>query len=69
MAYNHYGNPDLGRVLCSAQGETVDTNANGLADALRGRSACLEVRRVTRMVLYYTRLQVLIDGPGTTCPR
>jgi hypothetical protein len=68
VAYSHYGNPDLGQVQCSAQGETVDTNGNGLADALRGRSACLEVRGVTRIVLYYTLLQVQLDGQWFDVP-
>jgi hypothetical protein len=60
--YHHYGNPTLGRAACSAQGELVDTNGNGLADALRGRGACAEVRRVQRLVLYSVRLERLVDG-------
>jgi hypothetical protein len=60
--YNHYGNPGLGRAGCSAQGELVDTNGNGLADALRGRGACAEVRRVERFVIYSVRLERLVNG-------
>jgi hypothetical protein len=57
--YTHYGDPARGEAFCSAQGETVDTNGNGLADALRGRSACREVRLVTRFVIYSSQLQML----------
>ena len=42
VAYNHYGDPNRGHVTASAQGELVDTNGNGLANALRGRGALLE---------------------------
>ena len=60
--YAHYGDPNRGEAFCSAQGETVDSNDNGLADGLRGRSACREVRLVTRFVLYSSELQVLENG-------
>jgi hypothetical protein len=39
-------------VQCSAQGQLVDTNGNGIADSLRGRAACLENRGVARLRLY-----------------
>ena len=29
-------------VQCSAQGQLLDTNGNGIADSLRGRAACKE---------------------------
>jgi hypothetical protein len=51
--------PGVGRAVCSAQGELVDTNANGLADALRGRAACVEDFGVDRFRIYSIRLQVL----------
>jgi hypothetical protein len=44
-------------VQCSAQGQLVDTNGNGIADSLRGRAACLENRGVARLRLYYVRVQ------------
>lgn len=44
-------------VQCSAQGQLLDTNGNGLADSLRGRAACLENRGVARLRIYYSQLQ------------
>jgi hypothetical protein len=55
---NHFGNPAVGSVLCSAQGETVDTNGNGFPDALRGRAACLEDHGARRVRIYFIKLQV-----------
>ncbi len=62
VSYAHYGNPDLGLVTASAQGELVDTNHNGLADAVRGRGALLERHGVQRFRFYSVSLQrVLAD--------
>lgn len=61
VAFNHFGDPNRGRTLCSAQGETVDVgpNFNGVADGLRGRGACLETRPgIRRYRLYWIKLQV-----------
>jgi hypothetical protein len=44
-------------LVCSAQGERVDTNGNGLADSLRGRAACKENSGVARLRIYSVRLQ------------
>jgi hypothetical protein len=44
-------------VQCSAQGQTLDTNGNGIADSLRGRAACKENSGVARLRLYYVQLQ------------
>jgi hypothetical protein len=59
IGVNHNGDPDLGHAACSAQGELVDTNDNGLANALRGRAACVERNGVARFRVYSIRLQVL----------
>jgi hypothetical protein len=58
-AYAPNGIIDGGHVSASAQGETVDGNGNGLADALRGRGALLERHGVTRLRMYSIRLQVV----------
>jgi hypothetical protein len=58
-AYAPNGSIDGGHVSASAQGETVDGNGNGLANALRGRGALLERHGVTRLRMYSIRLQVL----------
>jgi hypothetical protein len=59
VTHNHFGDPNRGQVLCSAQGEVVDTNGNGIGDALRGRAACLETRTGARYAkLLFVRLQV-----------
>jgi hypothetical protein len=58
VAYNHYGDPNRGHVTASAQGELVDTNGNGLANALRGRGALLESHGVERFRMYSIELQV-----------
>jgi hypothetical protein len=56
----HLRNWVSGRVQCSAQGERVDSNGNGLDDRLRGRSACKErTGGITRAVIYWSVLQVL----------
>jgi uncharacterized repeat protein (TIGR01451 family) len=64
--YNHFGDPARGRVLATAQGQTLDTNGNGLADSLRARGAMLEIRKVKRLAIYRLRLQALINGAWTT---
>jgi hypothetical protein len=57
---NHAGDPALGSVVCSSAGEDVDTNANSLADALRGRGACRELGgNVVRVRISDIRLQVV----------
>jgi len=61
-AYAPNGSIDGGHVSASAQGETVDGNGNGLANALRGRGALLERHGVTRLRMYSIRLQVLDAG-------
>lgn len=58
VAYNHFGDPNRGHVTASAQGELVDTNGNGLANALRGRGALLESHGVERFRMYSIELQV-----------
>lgn len=60
--YNHFGDPSLGRVQASAQGQTLDTNGNGLEDSLQARGAMLEIRGVRRLVIYSVLLQVNIGG-------
>ena len=64
--YNHFGDPARGRVLATAQGQTLDTNGNGIADSLRARGAMQEVRKVKRLAIYRLRLQALIGGAWTT---
>jgi hypothetical protein len=61
-AYAPNGSIDGGHVSASSQGETLDGNGNGLADALRGRGALLERHGVTRLRMYSIRLQVLDAG-------
>jgi hypothetical protein len=58
VAINHFGDPNRGVAQCSAQGELIDSNNNQLADALRGRVACLESSKVTRFRIYSVRLEV-----------
>lgn len=60
--FSHLGNPALGQASCSVQGQMVDTDADGLADGLQGRAACLEGHGVTRFRIYYVRLEVLVSG-------
>jgi hypothetical protein len=58
-------------VQCSAQGQLLDTNGNGLADSLRGRAACLENRGVARLRLYYSQVQTVFAdtwAPALTNP-
>jgi hypothetical protein len=62
VEYAPNGNISLGHVTASAQGETLDTNNNGLANALRGRGALLERHGVQQLRMYSIRLQVLQDG-------
>lgn len=58
VTFNHGGDPALGQAKCSAQGETVDSNGNSLADALRGRAACQEYNRVVRLRITAVTLEV-----------
>src|SRR5262245_41574275 len=58
VVINHFGNPALGQARCSAQGEVIDSNGDGVGDALRGRAACLELSNVTRFRIYAVRLEV-----------
>ena len=44
-------------VVCSAQGQLLDTNGNGLADSLRGRAACKENSGVHALRIYSVRVQ------------
>ena len=43
--------------VCSAQGQLLDTNGNGLADSLRGRAACKERSGVQTLRIYSVRVQ------------
>lgn len=52
--------------VASAQGESVDTNGNGIADSLRGRAAVLEDFGIIRARIYAVRTQALIAGVWTT---
>ena len=63
ITVTHY---ELGQARCSVQVEQVDTNRNGLADALRGRSACLEQFGVASIRMYWTKLQVDFVDTWTT---
>jgi hypothetical protein len=60
----HFGDINRGQARCSAQGEVVDTDGDGVGDGLRGRAACLELGsptypgKVTRFRIYGVRLQV-----------
>jgi hypothetical protein len=60
--FNHGGNPALGQVVCSAQGERVDTNGDHIADALRGRVACSETNGVTRLRIADVALEAFVSG-------
>jgi hypothetical protein len=64
VAYNHFGDPNRGHVTASAQGELVDTNNNGLANAIRARGALLEDHGVERFRMYSIALQR--QGPAST---
>jgi uncharacterized repeat protein (TIGR01451 family) len=64
--YNHYGDPARGRVVATAQGQTLDTNGNGIADSLRARGAMQEVRKVRRLRIADIKLQAIIGGVWTT---
>lgn len=64
--YNHFADPAKGQVTASAQGQTLDTNGNGIADSLRARGALLEVRKVIRLRIYDLKLQASINGVWTT---
>ena len=62
VVINHNGQPALGQARCSAQGEVIDSNGDGVGDALRGRAACLELSKVTRFRIYGVRLQAFFAG-------
>ena len=64
--YSHFGDPNRGAVLASAQGELIDTNGNGLADSIRGRGALLEDHGVIRFRMYSIRLQRNVDDTWRT---
>jgi uncharacterized repeat protein (TIGR01451 family) len=64
--YNHFGDPARGRVAASAQGQTLDTNGNGIADSLRARGALQEIRKVVRLRIADIKLQAMIGGVWTT---
>ena len=57
VAYAPFGNQELARALASSQGELVDTNNNGLANAIRGRCALLEDFGVDAFRMYSCNLQ------------
>lgn len=60
--FNHFGDPARGQVRAYAQGQVLDLDDNGTADALRGKGGLAEVRRVLRVAIYDLELQVLRDG-------
>jgi uncharacterized repeat protein (TIGR01451 family) len=60
--FNHFGDPARGQVRAYAQGQVLDLDDNGSADALRGKGGLSEVRRVLRVAIYDLELQVLRDG-------
>lgn len=51
---------------CSAQANFVDTNHNGLGDALVPRAACKENSGVQRLVIYSVRLQSVVADTWAT---
>lgn len=65
---NHFGNPALGSVFCTAQGLGVDSTDNGLADLLQGRAACLENSHVIRIRIETTKVQVNFADVWTNVP-
>jgi hypothetical protein len=65
-AYNHYGNPDLGRFHVAVAGELIDTDGNGIADSLGAATRMVEVRRVLRLQVDSLALQANIGGVWTT---
>jgi Domain of unknown function DUF11 len=60
--HNHFGDPARGQVRAYAQGQVLDLDDNGSADALRGKGGLAEVRRVLRVAINDLELQVLRDG-------
>jgi hypothetical protein len=64
--YSHFGDPNRGAVIASAQGELIDTNGNGLADSIRGRGALLEDHGVIRFRMYSISLQRNVDDTWRT---
>ena len=62
VEYAPNGNIELGHVTASAQGEVIDSNSNGIPNALRGRGALLERHGVQRLRMYSIALQVLQAG-------
>jgi uncharacterized repeat protein (TIGR01451 family) len=60
--FNHFGDPARGQVRAYAQGQVLDLDDNGSADALRGKGGLVEVRGVLRVAIYDLELQVLRDG-------
>ena len=60
--FNHGGNPANGQVVCSAQGERIDSNNDHIADGLRGRAACTETSGVARLRISDVSLEALIGG-------
>lgn len=66
VLYGHNGNPEEGAVDASAQGQLVDTNANGVRDSLQARGALLEVRKVIAVRIYDLTLQRSVGGVWQT---
>jgi uncharacterized repeat protein (TIGR01451 family) len=60
--FNHFGDPARGQVRAYAQGQVLDLDDNGSADALRGKGGLAEVRGVLRVAINDLELQVLRDG-------
>jgi uncharacterized repeat protein (TIGR01451 family) len=60
--FNHLGDPARGQVRAYAQGQVLDLDDNGSADALRGKGGLAEVRGVLRVAIDDLELQVLRDG-------
>jgi hypothetical protein len=60
--FNHFGDPAKGQVRAYAQGQLLDLDDNGSADALRGKGGLAEVRGVLRVAINDLELQVLRDG-------
>jgi hypothetical protein len=66
VLYAHNSNQEEGAVDASAQGQLVDTNANGLRDSLQARGALLEVRKIIAVRIYDLTLQRSVGGVWQT---
>jgi hypothetical protein len=66
VLYGHNGNQEEGAVDGSAQGQLVDTNANGVRDSIQARGALLEVRKIIAVRIYDLVLQRSVEGVWQT---